>query len=100
MLLTIFKNMGVWLSRSTIFAAFFALTAYGLACKGLLSHTYVEVIIALHVTIVGRAVAEDYKDRTTIKESSHTVDTQADNKSVVSDISKVSSNDGSKDGGH
>jgi hypothetical protein len=52
-----------WLSRSTLFAAFFALTAWQLALRGLLIHTYVEVIVALHVTIVGRAVAEDITNK-------------------------------------
>ena len=49
-----------WLSRSTVFSAFFALTAWQLALRGLLIHTYVEVIAALHVMIVGRAVAQDF----------------------------------------
>jgi len=83
--------MSVWLSRSTIFAVFFALTAYGLACKGLLSHTYVEVIIALHVTVVGRAIAEDYKDskdRPKITETQKTVDVTDNKVAVVTDISK------------
>jgi hypothetical protein len=52
-----------WLSRSTIFAAFFAVTAYLLALKGLLTSTYVCVITALHITVTGRAIAEDYHER-------------------------------------
>lgn len=52
-----------WLSRSTLFAAFFAVTAFILACCGKLTTEYVTVITALHVSIVGRAVAEDYHER-------------------------------------
>lgn len=52
-----------WLSRSTIFAAFFAVTAFILALKGLLTGQYVAVITALHVTVTTRAIAEDYHER-------------------------------------
>lgn len=52
-----------WLSRSTAFAVFFAVTAYLLALKGLLTNQYVAVITALHVTVVSRAIADDYHER-------------------------------------
>lgn len=48
-----------WFARSTVFAAFFAITAFILSLKGLLTMPYIETIIALHVTIVGRSIAED-----------------------------------------
>jgi hypothetical protein len=59
--------MKIWLARSTVFAAFFAITAFILALKGLLTSQYVGVITALHVSIVARAVAEDYHERCTDK---------------------------------
>ena len=48
-----------WLSRSTVFAAFFAVTAFVLAILGKLTVEYCSVISILHVSIVGRAIAED-----------------------------------------
>lgn len=50
-------------ARSIMFAAFFAVTAFYLALHGLLTQVYVNVIIALQLLIVGRAVASDYHDR-------------------------------------
>jgi hypothetical protein len=52
-----------WIGRSTVFAAFFAITAFILALKGLLTGQYVAVIGTLHVTVTGRAIAEDYHER-------------------------------------
>jgi hypothetical protein len=55
--------MTKWLSRSTIFAGFFAVTAFILALKGLLTGQYVAIVTALHVSVTGRAIAEDYHER-------------------------------------
>jgi hypothetical protein len=52
-----------WLGRSTIFAAFFTLTSFGLALKGILTAEYVAMCSAVQAMIVGRAVAEDYHER-------------------------------------
>lgn len=52
-----------WLSRSTIFAAFFAITSFALSLKGLLTGQYVAMCSAVQAMIVGRAVAEDYHER-------------------------------------
>lgn len=52
-----------WLARSTVFAVFFAVTSFILALKGHLSSEYVAVIATLHVSVVGRAIAEDYHER-------------------------------------
>lgn len=57
-----------WLARSTVFAVFFAVTAFILALRGDLTAQYVAVIATLHVTVVGRAVAEDYHERNTAGE--------------------------------
>ena len=57
-----------WFARSTLFAAFFAITAFILACKGMLTSQYVAVIGALHVSITGRAIAEDFHERQLIKD--------------------------------
>lgn len=58
-----------WLSRSTLFSAFFSVTAFILAMKGLLTGQYVAVITALHVGITGRAIAEDYHERHSASDS-------------------------------
>lgn len=52
-----------WLSRSTVFAAFFAVTSFILAMKGLLTGTYVAMCSAVQAMVVGRAVADDYHER-------------------------------------
>lgn len=57
------KLLRSYFSRSTLFAAFFSYTAYHLAGHGLLTSQYVAVITALHVTVVGRAIADDYHQR-------------------------------------
>jgi len=51
--------MRKWTSRSTIFAAFFAATAFVLALLSKLTPEYVAVITALHVTVTARAIAQD-----------------------------------------
>jgi len=55
--------MTTWLSRSTIFAAFFAVTAFLLAMRSHLDHSYVESIIAIHGFVTVRAIAEDHKPK-------------------------------------
>ena len=52
-----------WLSRSTVFAAFLAITSFILALKGLLTGQYVAMATALQGWIVGRAMADDYHTR-------------------------------------
>jgi hypothetical protein len=52
--------MSRWTARSTVFAGFFAVTAFILALKGLLTSQYACVIGALHVSLTGRAIAEDH----------------------------------------
>ena len=52
-----------WLSRSTVFAAFFAITSCVLAFKGLLTGQYVAACTAVQGWIVSRAVADDYHSR-------------------------------------
>jgi hypothetical protein len=52
-----------WLSRSTVFAAFFTITSFILALKGLLTGQYVAMATALQGWVVGRAVADDYHER-------------------------------------
>ena len=52
-----------WRSRSTIFAAFFAITSFVLALKGLLTSQYVAMCGAVQSMMVARAVAEDYHER-------------------------------------
>jgi heme O synthase-like polyprenyltransferase len=54
-----------WLSRSTVFAAFFTVTSFILALKGLLTGQYVAMATALQGWVVARAVAQDYHDRNT-----------------------------------
>lgn len=54
-----------WLSRSTVFAIFFAITGFILACKGLLCGTYVALGGMVHGYITARAIAEDYHERQT-----------------------------------
>jgi tellurite resistance protein TehA-like permease len=51
-----------WTSRSIIFAIFFALTAFYLACRGKLEMPYAAVISALQFAIAGRAIAADHFD--------------------------------------
>jgi hypothetical protein len=53
--------MTVWLSRSTLFGAFFAVSAFILALFGKLDQHFVHVIIAVHGYIIARAIAEDHK---------------------------------------
>lgn len=53
---------GRWSSRSTVFAAFFAITSFILALKGLLTAQYVAAIGAIHTFVVVRAVVEDVKN--------------------------------------
>ena len=50
-----------WIARSTVFAIFFAVTGFYLALTLRLTNQYVALISALHVTICGRAIAEDFK---------------------------------------
>lgn len=57
------KTWRVWLSRSTIFAVFFAITGFILAMKGHLGADYVSLIAAVHGWVTLRAVAEDYHER-------------------------------------
>jgi hypothetical protein len=57
-----------WLSRSTAFAAFFTITSFVLALKGLLTGQYVAMATALQGWVVGRAVADDYHARNCNKE--------------------------------
>lgn len=52
-----------WLSRSTVFAAFFTITSFILALKGLLTGQYVAAIGAIQTLIVTRAVADDHHER-------------------------------------
>jgi len=52
-----------WLSRSTIFAAFFAITSFILATKSLLTGQYVAMWGAVQAMVTGRAIAEDYHER-------------------------------------
>ncbi|MGH9716390.1 MAG: hypothetical protein ACRD4R_06655 [Candidatus Acidiferrales bacterium] len=52
-----------WTARSTVFAAFFAGTAFYLALDGRLSYQYVSAITAVHAFLIARAVAEDRKER-------------------------------------
>lgn len=52
-----------WRSRSTVFAAFFTVTAFILALKGLLTGQYVAMAGTLQGWIVGRAVMDDYHER-------------------------------------
>jgi len=52
-----------WLSRSTVFAAFLAITSFILALKGLLTGQYVAMATALQGWIVSRAVADDFHER-------------------------------------
>ena len=52
-----------WLSRSTVFAAFFTLTSFILALKGLLTSPYVAMCTAVQAMVTGRAIAEDYHER-------------------------------------
>ncbi len=58
-----------WLSRSTMFAAFFTITSFILALKGLLSGQYVAMATALQGWIVARAVGDDYHERNKKKDS-------------------------------
>lgn len=55
--------MSKWKSRSTVFAAFFAITGFILALKGLLTSQYVAMVAAVQAYITGRAIAEDYHQR-------------------------------------
>lgn len=52
-----------WISRSTLFAAFFAISSFILALKGLLTSQYVAMCGAVQSMMVARAVAEDYHER-------------------------------------
>lgn len=53
-----------WSSRSTVFAGYFAITAFILALKGVLSGgQYVAAITAIHAFIVVRAVSEDHNGK-------------------------------------
>ena len=52
-----------WLSRSTVFAAFFTVTSFVLALKGLLTGQYVAMCTAIQGYVVARAVADDYHQR-------------------------------------
>jgi hypothetical protein len=56
---------GQWLARSTVFAAFFAITGFILALRGLLTSQYVAAITAVHAFVLGRAIADDYHQRQT-----------------------------------
>jgi hypothetical protein len=59
--------MTKWVSRSTIFAAFFAITSFVLALKGLLTGQYVAMCGAVQAMVTGRAIAEDYHERNSTK---------------------------------
>jgi hypothetical protein len=52
-----------WLSRSTVFAAFFSITSLILAIKGLLTGQYVAMCSAVQGFLVTRAIAEDHHER-------------------------------------
>jgi hypothetical protein len=54
---------GRWFARSTMFATFFAVTAFILALKGMLTGQYVAMCGSVQAMIVGRAIASDYHDR-------------------------------------
>lgn len=54
--------MSRWLSRSTVFATFFAVTSFTLALAGKLTAEYVGAISAIHGFIVWRAIAQDKKE--------------------------------------
>lgn len=56
-----------WLSRSTVFAAFFAITSFILALKGLLTGNFVAMCSAVQAMVVSRAVADDYHARNSEK---------------------------------
>jgi hypothetical protein len=47
----------------TLFAAFFAITGFILALKGLLTAHYVEMVGAVHAFNVVHSAASDYHDR-------------------------------------
>lgn len=50
-----------WTARSTVFAAFFAASAFYLALVGKLTPDYVAAITAIHAFLITRAVLEDRK---------------------------------------
>lgn len=56
-------NGSRWLSRSTVFAAFFSISSLYLECHSLLTGQYVAMCSAVQAMMVGRAVAEDYHER-------------------------------------
>ena len=58
--------------RHTTFAWFFAFTAFLLAMRSELGHTYVEVIIALQAYVLVHSVKEDVADtKNQKKEEAH-----------------------------
>jgi hypothetical protein len=59
--------MNKWKSRSTLFAAFFAVTSFILALKSLLTGQYVAMVGAVQAILVARAVAEDQHERLSAK---------------------------------
>jgi hypothetical protein len=62
-----------WLARTTVFAAFFAITSFLLSLKGLLTGNYVAMCSAVQTMMVGRAIADDYHERN--KDSKDSADT-------------------------
>lgn len=58
-----------WTARSTVFAAFFAASAFYLALHGLLSDQYVAAITAIHAFLITRAVLEDRKQNDSSNEN-------------------------------
>ena len=49
--------------RHTFFGLFFAITTFILALRGELTHTYVEVIVALQAYILVHSIKEDRHER-------------------------------------
>ena len=75
-----------WSSRSTVFAAFFTVTSFILALKGLLTGQYVAMATALQGWVVGRSVADDYHERNK-KGDSDDKNHGSDNNNIPSNVS-------------
>lgn len=50
--------------RHTFFGLFFAITAFVLALRSELTHTYVEIIVALQAYVLFHSIKEDRNERT------------------------------------
>ncbi len=74
-----------WLSRSTVFAAFFTITSFILALKGLLTGQYVAMATALQGWIVARAVGDDFHERHK-KEDSDAKDHNSNDHDIPSNV--------------